>query len=275
MGAIPRLAASASVEMVAGHLRAEGCCIVERLVDGETMAVVNAELAGPVAATPRSPFAGPGRLTRRTGGLIAHSVAARRLVGHPLVVGAARELLRPRSGQIQLAVTQHICVDPGETRGALHRDESAWDLPALAEPQEVEVSTIWALDDFSAENGATVIAPGSHVRPGDPAGFGEELVAAEMPAGSVAIYTGRLVHGSGANSTGRPRRAAHITYCTDWLRQKENQFLAVPPALACELDPALQALVGYAMGGFMLGYTRNFEDPRVALDPGLYLPLGG
>lgn len=272
---IPRLPATATPEDMVSHLKRHGCCIVERLIDKDTVRAINEELAGPVAATPASKFPAPGQKTRRTGALIALSPHAHGLIAHPTVTGAARLLLKEHSRTIQLAVTQHISVDPGEQRGALHRDECAWDLPPFAEPIEVEMSTLWALDDFTSENGATLIAPGSHVQPGDPESFETKTVAAEMPAGSVAIYTGRTVHGSGANATGQARRAAHITYCVDWLRQKENQFLAVPPEIARTLDPELQALAGYAMGAFALGYTRNFEDPRVALFPDRSLPLGG
>jgi ectoine hydroxylase-related dioxygenase (phytanoyl-CoA dioxygenase family) len=272
---LPRLDRGAQIGDVLACLRESGACIVEQLVDKEQVLAINAQLAGPVADTPCSPFAGPGNRTRRTGSLVVHSPAAHAMISHPLIIGAATELLAPRSGQIQLAVTQHICVEPGEMAGGLHRDDCAWDLPPFAEPREVEVSTLWALDDFHASNGATLMAPASHRSGAEPEQFSSSLIPAEMPAGSVAIYTGRFVHGSGANRTDRPRRAAHVTYCTDWLRQKENQFLCITPEIARNLSPQMQALVGYAMGGFMLGYTRNFEDPRVAIDPGLYLPLGG
>jgi ectoine hydroxylase-related dioxygenase (phytanoyl-CoA dioxygenase family) len=77
----------------------------------------------------------------------------------------------------------------------------------------------------------------------------------------VAIHTGRTVHGNGGNLTGHARHAVHITYCTDCLRQKENQFLTVPLEIARRLDPELQAIRWFAVGGFAPGDTRSFEDP--------------
>ncbi|MGE0385424.1 MAG: phytanoyl-CoA dioxygenase family protein [Gammaproteobacteria bacterium] len=273
--AIPRLDSGSAAEAIVHHLQRDGCCIVERLIDVATIRAVNEDLAPHVAATLPSHFEASGRRTRRTGALIAKSRASHAILAHPAVTAAARLLLQPCSRTIQFAVTQHISVDPGERDGALHRDECAWDLPPFAVPLEVELSTIWALDDFTAENGATRIAPGSHRGDAAVESFAAMTLPAEMPAGSVAIYTGKTVHRSGANRSDAPRRALHVTYCADWLRQKENQFLSTPPEIARDLDPDLRALAGYAMGAFMLGYTRNFEDPQVALYPERYMPLGG
>jgi len=85
---------------------------------------------------------------------------------------------------------------------------------------------------------------------------------AEMKAGSVLVYSGSVIHGGGENQTDADRVGVNITYCLGWLRQEENQYLSCPPAIARTLDPKLQALLGYSMGSYALGY---FSPP---LPPG-------
>ncbi len=75
-----------------------------------------------------------------------------------------------------------------------------------------------------------------------------------MKAGSVLIYSGSVIHAGGENRTADDRIGINITYCLGWLRQEENQYLSCPPAIARKLDPKLQALLGYSMGSYALGY---------------------
>jgi ectoine hydroxylase-related dioxygenase (phytanoyl-CoA dioxygenase family) len=88
-----------------------------------------------------------------------------------------------------------------------------------------------------------------------------------MGRGSVLIYTGSVVHGGGANVSDTDRVGLNITYALGWLRQEENQYLACPPEIARTFDPALQDLLGYAMGSYALGYysppTAPGADPEV------------
>ena len=114
-----------------------------------------------------------------------------------------------------------------------------------------------ALVDFTAENGATRVVPGSHhwpdrqltpleqaqQHPPDPA----LIAVAEMRAGSAVVYTGGTIHGGGANTSTTPRRGAHLSYCLGWLRTEENNYLSVPPAVAAGLPRAAQELLGYAL----------------------------
>ncbi len=102
------------------------------------------------------------------------------------------------------------------------------------------------MDDFTADNGATLIAPGSH-RFGERAGPFEhaDLVPVVMDAGSVLVYDGRLVHGAGANSSDRGRLGFIAEFVPRWLRPSENHTLAVPQEIARYLDEDLQKLLGY------------------------------
>jgi ectoine hydroxylase-related dioxygenase (phytanoyl-CoA dioxygenase family) len=89
----------------------------------------------------------------------------------------------------------------------------------------------------------------------------DQTVVAEMPKGSVMIYTGKIYHGAGTNTTDKIRQAININYCAGWLRQEENQYLATPPEIAQTLDDDMLKLMGYQCACFAMGYVRDFEDP--------------
>src|SRR5206468_4287741 len=130
--------------------------------------------------------------------------------------------------------------------------------PAGYEPQ---CNTIWAMDDFTEENGATRVVVGSGGA-GDDASFSNaDTVPAVMGRGSVLFYTGSVFPGGGANRSPRRRRAINITYCRGWLRQEENQYLACPADVARTLPKQLLRLMGYGWGAYALGYVDDQRDP--------------
>jgi len=129
-------------------------------------------------------------------------------------------------------------------------------LPSSIEPQ---FNTLWALTDFTAQNGTTRVIPGSQRWPIDRQPKDDETCQAEMSRGSVLIYTGTVVHSGGENRSDAPRLGMNITYCLSWLRQEENQFLSCPPEIARTLPIELQELLGYTMANYALGY---FSSPK-------------
>lgn len=194
-----------------------------------------------------------GRQTTRTGGLVARSKTAREAVMHPVVLDAAGAFLGRFSENFQLNLTQIMRLLPGQPAQKLHRDRYLWSrhLPPAIEPM---FNCMWALTEFSEENGATRVLPGSQRWDWDRAASFDESIPAEMPAGSVLLYTGSVLHGGGENRSRAPRIGMNITYVLGWLRQEENQYLSCPPEVARTLDPALQALIGYTVGNGGLGY---------------------
>ena len=128
---------------------------------------------------------------------------------------------------------------------------------------EVEVASIWALTDFTEANGATRVAVGAHTLPDDEVRTltQADTVPAEMPRGSVVLYTGRAVHGGGANTTSAERVGINVDYVLGWLRQEENQYLSVPREVAAALPERVQRLMGYQMGAYALGYMDDLRDP--------------
>jgi hypothetical protein len=261
---IERFAPDTSAADVAAALGRDGCAIVERLAPPETLSRTLAELRPWIEATRPGPDDFSGLRTRRTGGLIARSPTCRELVMNPLVLGTIGAVLA-HAASFQLHLTQVISIGPGEKSQTIHRDQWAFDFFPFPSGYEVQCNTIWAMCDFTEENGATRLIPGSHRRE-DKLHFRlEDTVAAEMPAGSVLFYTGSLYHGGGANRSDNVRYGLNITYAVSWLRQEENQYLSVPFEIARTLGDPLLRLMGYARGAYALGYVDDLRDPLEVL----------
>ncbi|MEM7093545.1 MAG: phytanoyl-CoA dioxygenase family protein [Actinomycetota bacterium] len=238
-------------------MRTDGGAIIRDAMSPEQCELVRDELGPWVESTPLGRDDFTGRQTGRTGALVARSPACRDLVMDERVVGLANGFLAPYTNRIQLHLTQVITIHPGQGKQPLHRDRLAWGgyIPNEIEPQ---FNTIWALTDFTEENGATRVVPGSVSWDHDRRPTDDEKTQAVMDAGSVLLYTGSVIHGGGQNESDSSRSGINITYCLGWLRTEENQYLSCPPEVARDLDPALQEMLGYTMGNYALGY---FSDP--------------
>ncbi len=265
---IARLSSDAGPDDIAAAVRRDGAVVVEHLADAALLDRVESELRPFLDATPAGPDDFSGHLTRRTGSLIARSAACRDLVMHPLAVGAARSLLG-QATNIQLHLTQAIAIGPGETAQPIHRDQWAFDFFPFPTGYDVQCNTIWALTDFTEENGATRVVVGSNVGE-DRQSFGPgDTEPAVMPRGSVLFYSGSVYHGGGANDSAATRIGLNITYAVAWLRQEENQYLSVPREVAETLPVDLLRLMGYDRGAYALGYIDDLRDPIEAVRPGL------
>ncbi|HZR81489.1 MAG TPA: phytanoyl-CoA dioxygenase family protein [Candidatus Binatia bacterium] len=265
---IEHLPASSDPAAVASALTRDGVVVVDRLVPPAVMDGARAELAPWLDATPCGPDEFSGRRTRRTGGLVARSPICRDLVMHPLVLAVVRAVL-PDATSFQLHLTQVIAIGPGEPAQTIHRDQWAYDFFPFPKGYEVQCNTIWAMSDFRDENGATRVVPGSN-RFDDGLNIGADRTQpAEMEKGSVLFYTGSLYHGGGANRSDDVRYGVNITYNRSWLRQEENQYLAVPLDVARTLPVELLRVMGYARGAYALGYVDDLRDPIEVVRPDL------
>lgn len=192
---------------------------------------------------------------------------------HPLYDAVTREILADTCEQHILNLAQVMDRGPGAECQVLHRDRQVWHHVPATVP-ELQVASVVALVDFTAENGATVVVPGSHQWPYDRRAQDDEIVPAAMPAGSAVVYLGSTIHAGGTNSTADDwRRGIHISFCAGWLRTEENQYLVVGPDRARGLGPTARALLGYTAhdgimsGGGYLG-TVELVGPDKLLDAG-------
>lgn len=191
-----------------------------------------------------------GKHTKRFGKLLHRIPITRSIVMSGAVLNVVGPLLRRYSPTFQLHFTSIMHVMEGQSAQVLHRDISPFPNPGPT----VVVATMWAATDFTQENGATVLVPGSHLWSDDRVPDKKDLRVAEMSAGSVLIYVGNLIHGAGKCVTGS-RTGLSLQYCVGWMRQEENQYVAVPIEEARGFDEPLQRLMGYDLAARHWGYV--------------------
>jgi ectoine hydroxylase-related dioxygenase (phytanoyl-CoA dioxygenase family) len=278
---VRRVAAGDTTGIVDG-LVTDGAVIVEDLLDADLLARFNTELdplledAPPGGTAFLNDVAGWffGAQTRNITGVAGKSrVFATEILVHPVYRAVCDAILQPSCATYQLNIAHVLDRGPGSSQQLLHRDELVWF--HLPDPHpEVQLASVIALCDFTADNGATRVAPGSHRWEKGRTATDADLVAAEMRAGSAVIYLGSTIHAGGANvTTDQRRRGMHVSYCLGWLRTEENQYLATPIDVVRTLPREAQALLGYAAhdalasGGGYLGAV-ELQDPVELLQGG-------
>ena len=246
---IPTFGNTAPVSDVVAALRSSGAAIVTNAATTDLMQVVAAELRSgfdECALEEQSAF--DGARTNRFNQVLRASPGAGELVEHDWVVAVADEILLPHCANYTVGSMTAIEILPGEGSQALHRDDTIYpiDLAGL----ELQIGVMWAINDFTAENGATRVVPGSHryLRSWHLPNLGEWLPA-EMPSGSALFYLGSTWHGGGPNQSQSHRIGLINTYCLGWLRQESNQYFENPPHVARHFSPPLRALLGYTPHG--------------------------
>ena len=270
--ALRHLPNTVSADEIVRELQTEGYAIVDNLASSEVMDAIQAEMHPHIEATSFGRDNYLGKKTKRTGALIARSPASHQLIEHPLVLGACAGLLH-KASRFQLQLTQVISVYPGSPAQKLHQDETIWDFFPFPQDYHPQCSLLWAMSDYTEENGATRVVPGSQDQKGRNYSL-EESLPAEMERGSALFYTGKVFHGAGENRSDGVRQALNITYAAGWLRQEENQYLTTPIDVARTLPDSLLRLMGYQMGCLGMGYVGNFEDPMVTVrDPASVPPI--
>lgn len=258
---VRHLTSDAETGQIIEAISQDGCVIIDRHLSKPKVDQLRSEVSPYLepAKVGRADFTG--FKTRRVGALMARSEVARSMALDPMVNRACQEALSPFCDAYQLHLTQAVSIAPGEVAQPVHRDRIAWGARVPVEI-ETQFSTIWAVDDFTKENGATYLTPGSHLwhdtarKPTE-----SEGTYAEMDSGSVLLYNGSVLHGGGANNSTTPRLGVLLHYTLNWLRQEENQYMSFPPHVAKNFSPELRALVGYKSH-----YTMGFCTPP--MEPG-------
>jgi len=196
-----------------------------------------------------------GNRTTRTYNLLAYGEIWQKVPPHPVVLELIEGVLGPQCLVSSLA---SISLGPGETAQVIHADDQ---IQPLAKPHVATVcNSMWALTDFTEDNGATRLVPGSHLwqNPDYFAGDANvDTMAAEMTKGSVLVWHGSTWHGGGANVTkDEVRIGVAMNYCAGFIRQQENQQLGIPAEVMATFSPQLRQLCGL---GMYRGLTGNIE----------------
>jgi len=271
---VKRFPANSPVAAIVSALGTDGAVIIEDVLDRDLVARFNAELDPLLAqVSPRRAYLNPaidffyGDRVRQIVGIAAKSrIFAEEILCHPLYSALCELVLAPNCSSFQLNVAQVMDRGPGAEQQILHRDSDVW--VHLPKPHpEVQLASVIALVDFRADTGATVVAPGSHRWPRERQPQPEELVVADMRAGSAVVYLGSTIHAGGTNrSASEHRRGMHMSFCAGWLRTEENHYLSVPLEVARTLPRRALELLGFsahdaiASGGGYLG-TVDLLDP--------------
>lgn len=197
-----------------------------------------------------------GTRTIRIYNLLARDAAFWQVPLHENVLPVAEAVL---DRELLLSSLTAITLAPGQEAQPMHEDTQQIPLPRPHAP--IAINALWALTDFTEENGATRIVPGSHRYDAAPEYGGQyDTIAAQMPAGSVMIFDSQLWHAGGANRTDRRRFALSCYYCAGWLRQQENLQLGIPLETTRAFPRRLQELCGYSVYRGQYGHIDN-GDP--------------
>ncbi|HUJ60423.1 MAG TPA: phytanoyl-CoA dioxygenase family protein [Kofleriaceae bacterium] len=244
-------------------LRRDGFVILERVLGSAELAELVAALAPLEAARPmgRTPF--EGQRSQRVYSLAGKGEPFLRLAEHPRVLALIDRVLSPN---FLLSTMQSIRLHPGERAQPWHSDDAFYAVPRPRE-RTLAVSVIWAIEDFTRDNGATEVLRGSHrwgmEHPDDRA---ERAEPAVMPAGSAIVFDAALWHRGGSNTSTRTRLAISPQYCEPWLRPQESQLLIVPPDAARACSERARAMLGYSIHPPFIGQVDGMHPLRL-VDP--------
>ena len=279
MTSLRHLANTAPIDDVLTALSADGGVIVDGLLSPDLLAAFRADMevaaasfgAGTQSSEPsvRNFW---GDVTKRFTRLAWRSPAFVDLLLHPTLLGVADALLLPNCTSYWMNTGQMMIIGPGEASQVLHRDADNWRTMNRPDAFEVTVSVMIAVTDFTAEVGATRVVPGSNNWPDYAVeAIDDQVCQAVMEAGSGMLYTGRTIHGAGANVTADQWRfGLHLSYVLGWLTPEEAGPLGVDWSTVSSMPERAQQLLGwrcYAAGGQDATrlWTVDYEDVPVGL----------
>ncbi len=240
-------------------IRLDGYTIVENAIAPEMIDAIAAELErierdhGIVPAS--NVF--EGAKTVRIYNLLVHGKVFEQMPVHAKILPIVERVL---DHGCLVSSLSSIAICPEETPQPIHADDQLIPIPKPHVP--IVCNTMWAISDFTEENGATRIIPGSHLYDHSPE-YSKEYPSqpAEMPKGSVLVYHGSLWHGGGLNRSNQRRIGVAANYCAGYIRQQENQQLGIPRSIAASFEPRLQELVGYSIYNGLIGHIDK-SHPR-------------
>lgn len=281
---LQRLPAEGPLETILAAYEKDGGVILEgifapgtiaRLRDAIVDASQSFEPGGATQGLGEDGKAFVGANTIRFSGLGKLSPAFFDLLESPVYAAIADAVLLPVCGSYWVNTGQAMLIGPGEPAQMLHRDCENWPQFCAAlwpDCPDITVSAMIALEDVTEIMGATRVIPGSHKWPdladrGDPA----MTVPAELRPGDALVYSGKVLHGGGANRTAdRWRRAMHLSFVAGWLVPEESSPLDYTDEELAARSPRVQRLLGHRSydprphhgGGLWLRHANKIEDEK-------------
>jgi ectoine hydroxylase-related dioxygenase (phytanoyl-CoA dioxygenase family) len=256
-----------SADIISAALLQDGGVIVSNLASNDLIDKINQELREPLD-TKGHEFENDfnGYKTRRLGAVLGLSRSSADLLTNPLALGVADEVLKRHCENYQVGSMTAIEIHPGEKPQILHRDGDFY--PIAIPGVEFQLQAMWALTDFTEENGATRIVTDRDVLKGvknaDTEAFENidesKVSQAVMPKGSVFFWLQSTIHGGGANTASTPRSGLFISYALGWVRQEDNQYLLMPREVAESYPENVSRLLGYQAHGKYLGIYPGDPD---------------
>lgn len=250
---------AASAADVAAAALQDGAAIVSNLVPASQVEAVADELRENLDTFGyRSQREFSGFKTNRSNSTFIDAPSSVALVGHDLVMGVTDAILLRHCESYRISSITAIEVCPGQEVQSLHRDDCVY--PVQIPGVQTLLGCIWALTDFTEENGATHVVLGSHrhISMGENVDFSNN-VQAVMTKGSLLFYLGSTWHGAGENRSDDARMGLINNYSLGWLRPEVNQYLNVPIELVRTYDERMRCLLGYTThdrrGNRLGGYT--------------------
>jgi len=237
-------------------MRRDGYVVLEGLLDDSQLEALRCEIEAQLRRTQWGRNEFEGKKTERVYSMLVKCPSVAPLVEHPRVLSIADALLSP---SYLLAACQGTRIHPGETAQVLHCDD---EIGAAPRPRSsLSVSVMWALSDYTPENGSTLLVPRSHAWKSDRRPDPDEAISLTISPGSALVWLGGVYHGGGANVSNSCRTGVSIIYFEPWLRQVENMTLAVAPDVAASYSERIQRLLGYGvLQGLFFGHVDG-RDP--------------
>jgi hypothetical protein len=259
MTGLTTLDAACTLEEAIAVVERDGGVIIRDFFDADVVRELRSEVDVAMANTPWGQDDFSGHRTKRLYGVFQHTRHAATAVRHPHYAGIARHFLElpvpvyVGEDQIELAPTYSVGVSsiidihPGEGAQPLHRDDTVWQWRHPEGYRQARVQIMIAVTDFTAENGGTMVVPGSHTWGDDRGPRLEEAVPTVMSAGSALIWVGGTFHGGGTNTSDSNRIGLTLGLDLGYLRQEENAYLTYPVEVVKSFDEDIQQLLGWSV----------------------------
>lgn len=240
------LASTCGIDAIRERLDDDGYCVIADVLDDADLETLRRALDRVTSEDDVAGTAlryGPHGANQRVWALLNRGDEFVRLAMHPLGLAIVRSAFGP---DVLLSMLSANVTGPGGDReiGRLHTDQGFLEEPL---PYQLATNVAFYLDDFTHENGATLVVPGSHKSLDVP----DHSLAPSAPvrltgtAGSMAVWDGRLHHATGLNRTAdQRRRGIFATYCRPFMRTQENWTRSLDPRLL-DAHPGLAALTGF------------------------------